>query len=253
MSGSESWRSSLMVGQVMHQRLQPRAHGFRYRLALVRLDLNELPRLSRAFRWLGIERARPLTFRAADHLPPDDVRARVRAAGVTARVARLELVTGLRMFGYVFNPVSFFFCHDAEDRLRAVVCEVNNTFGQRHVYVLPADEGQSVWHEKKVFHVSPFFTLDGTYRFAFQISEGHLDARIDLYRNGTVQFVSRLTLDRRPLSSRALRHLLVAYPLLPVRVIAAIHWQALRLWWKGAVYHPVPEYAPETARQHTES
>ena len=98
-----------MAGQVMHHRLQPWGHGFRYRLALVRLDLEELPRLSRAFRWLGIERARPLTFRAADHLPVDDVRARVRAAGVSSHIGRMELVTSLRTFGYVFNPVSFFF------------------------------------------------------------------------------------------------------------------------------------------------
>jgi DUF1365 family protein len=133
------------------------------------------------------------------------------------------------------------------------VCEVNNTFGQRHVYVLPADEGQSVWHEKKVFHVSPFFTLDGTYRFEFHVGREHLEARIDLYRGGEAQFVSRLSLDRRPLTDASLLRMLVGYPLLTLRVIAAIHWQALRLWWKGAVYHPVPAYAPETARQHTES
>jgi len=241
-----------MAGQVMHHRLQPWAHGFRYRLALVRLDLDELPRLSRAFTWLGIERARPLTLRAADHITVDDVRARVRGAGVSSHIGRMELVTSLRTFGYVFNPVSFFFCHGEHDRLLAVVCEVNNTFGQRHVYVLPADEGQTVWREKKVFHVSPFFTLDGTYRFEFQISDGHLEARIDLYRGGAAQFVSRLSLDRRPLTDGALLRMLVEYPLLTLRVITAIHWQALRLLWKGATYHPVPAYSPETARQHTE-
>ena len=242
-----------MTGQVMHHRLQPWGHGFRYRLALFRLDLDELPRLSRALRLLGVERARPLTYRAADHLSTDDVRARVRTAGVTAPVTRMELVTSLRTFGYVFNPVSFFFCYGTDEALLAGVCEVNNTFGQRHVYVLPADEGQSVWHEKKVFHVSPFFTLDGTYRFEFHVGREHLEARIDLYRGGEAQFVSRLSLDRRPLTDASLLRMLVGYPLLTLRVIAAIHWQALRLWWKGAVYHPVPAYAPETARQHTES
>jgi DUF1365 family protein len=242
-----------MTGQVMHHRLQPWGHGFRYRLALFRLDLDELPRLSRTLRLLGVERARPLTYRAADHLSTDDVRARVRTAGVTAPVARMELVTSLRTFGYVFNPVSFFFCYGTDEALLAVVCEVNNTFGQRHVYVLPADEGQSVWHEKKVFHVSPFFTLDGTYRFEFHVGREHLEARIDLYRGGEAQFVSRLSLDRRPLTDASLLRMLVGYPLLTLRVIAAIHWQALRLWWKGAVYHPEPAYAPETARQHTES
>ena len=242
-----------MTGQVMHHRLQPWGHGFRYRLALFRLDLDELPRLSRTLRLLGVERARPLTYRAADHLSTDDVRARVRTAGVTAPVTRMELVTSLRIFGYVFNPVSFFFCYGTDEALLAVVCEVNNTFGQRHVYVLPADEGQSVWHEKKVFHVSPVFTLDGTYRFEFHVGREHLEARIDLYRGGEAQFVSRLSLDRRPLTDASLLRMLVGYPLLTLRVIAAIHWQALRLWWKGAVYHPVPAYAPETARQHTES
>lgn len=242
-----------MTGQVMHHRLQPWGHGFRYRLALFRLDLDELPQLSRTLRLLGVERARPLTYRAADHLSPDDVRERVRTAGVTAHVARMELVTSLRIFGYVFNPVSFFFCYGTDEALLAVVCEVNNTFGQRHVYVLPAAEDQSVWHEKKVFHVSPFFTLDGTYRFEFHVAREHLEARIDLYRGGAAQFVSRLSLDRRPLTDASLLRMLVGYPLLTLRVIAAIHWQALRLWWKGAVYHPVPAYAPETARQHTES
>jgi DUF1365 family protein len=135
----------------------------------------------------------------------------------------------------------------------AIVCEVHNTFGESHTYVLPVDPGTDVWREKKVFHVSPFFTLDGTYCFRFDVSAEHLDARIDLLRDGAPQFVSRLSLDRRPLSDRSLAGALLRYPLVTAKVVAAIHWEALRLWWKGATYHPKPAYDPESARRTTES
>ena len=170
----------------------------------------------------------------------------VREHGVTGQVGAIELVTNCRVFGYVFNPVSFFFCYDQHEALVAVVVEVNNTFGESHAYVLTPD-GEPVT-AKKVFHVSPFMTLDGTYRFAFDVSPDHLDVRIDLYRRGVPVFVSRLSLDRRPLTDRGLAVALVRYPLVTLAVIGRIHWQALRLWWKGATYYPKPPLDPEAAR-----
>ena len=245
-------RSSLLVGRVMHERLSPQRHGFGYRLYMHRLALDELSELSVRLRMLGINRWRPSAFFEADHLPGSQgtlrqrVAARLREHGVTAPLGAIELVTHCRVFGYVFNPVSFFFCYDEHEVLAAVVVEVNNTFGESHTYVLTPD-GEPM-AAKKVFHVSPFMTLDGTYRFAFDVSPGHVDVRIDLYRLGIPVFVSRLSLARRPLTDRSLAWALVRYPLVTFGVIARIHWQALRLWWKGATYYPKPPLDPEAAR-----
>jgi DUF1365 family protein len=179
-SSSEIRHSALLTGTVMHRRLLPFPHAFEYGLAMYRLDLDELDAIDRQLRLFGVDRARPVSFRRADHLP--DVRALVREHGVQEPIARVELVTSCRVFGYVFNPVSFFFCYAGDARLVAIACEVHNTFGQSHAYVLtePAAPGQ--WREKKVFHVSPFFTMDGTYRFRFTVSEERIEAGIDLYR-----------------------------------------------------------------------
>lgn len=240
-----------MVGHVMHQRVGELAHGFRYGLVMYRLALDELDALDRELRLFGVDRRRPVSFRRSDHLA--DVRAVLAAHGVTSAISRVELVTNCRVFGYVFNPVSFFFCYGDDEALAAIVCEVNNTFGERHVYVLPVADAGPDWREKKVFHVSPFFTLDGTYRFRFDVSADHLEARIDLHRGGALQFASRLSLDRRPLTDAGVAAALARYPMVTAKVIAAIHWEALRLWWKGAAYHPKPAYDPESARHHTES
>jgi DUF1365 family protein len=250
-STSSAWRSALLTGTITHRRLQPFSHGFRYGVVMYRLDLDELDTLNRGLRLFGVDRARPVSFRRADHLP--DVRALVRARGIEAPIARVELVTNCRVFGYGFNPVSFYFCYAAGDRLLAIACEVHNTFGESHTYVLTEADGPGRWQEKKVFHVSPFFTLDGTYRFRFTVSDEQLDAGIDLYRDGVAQFVSHLRLVRRPLTDREVLRALLRYPLVTLKVIGAIHWQALRLWWKGAAYRPKPAYDPESARRLTES
>lgn len=250
-------QSAVMTGTVMHQRLAPFPHGFHYRHAMLRLDLDELPALAAGLRLLGIERPRPVAFRAADHFSGigvslrGEVESLLQAHGVHERPARITVLTGPRIVGYVFNPVSFWLCHRAGGGLLAVVAEVNNTFGERHCYVRPVTapgETPLVWRDKKVFHVSPFFSLDGTYRFEMSIAEAHVDIRIDLHRDGQPVFVSRLALDAQPLTDRALAGLLMRSPLGAVKVIAAIHWEALKLWFKGASYHSKPTYDPAAAR-----
>jgi len=249
-------RSSLLVGHVMHQRLAPFGHGFRYPTYMHAFDVDELPLLDGRLRLLGIERDRPVRFSLRDHLdgkggaPRAAVERLLAAHGLPGPFGRIELVTQCRVAGYVFNPVSFWLCHEVHGGLAAIVAEVNNTFGERHCYVLPAagQDGPGVWRDKKVFHVSPFLSLDGTYRFAFAIADAHLDVRIDLHRDGHPVFVSRLALDRRPLTDRELLRQLLARPLVTVQVVAAIHWQALRLWMKGAAYHDKPAYDPESGR-----
>ncbi len=263
--------AGLLVGRVSHSRLAPRPHAFAYRLFMLRFDLAEVPRLDRALTLFGTRWWKPVRFDVADFLavpraggsPETRVEA-LRAAvlatlvahGVTDRIGRIELVAHGRIFGYVFNPVSFFLCYGlADDGVAdgepvAVIADVHNTFGERHAYVLPSAraDGPGRWHAKKVFHVSPFFTLDGTYRFALSFAEGAADVRIDLHRGGQAVFVSRLQLARRPLSDAGLARMLARFPFMTVRVIAAIHWEALRLWRKGLSYHPKPDYDPVRAR-----
>ena len=218
---TSSLRSSLLVGQVMHQRLSPQPHSFRYRLYMHQLSLDELPELSRRFVLLGVNRWRPSAFFESDHLPGEGP-------------LRQRVETMLRAHGV-----------DRRAALTAVIAEVNNTFGESHAYVLDPGEPLTA---KKVFHVSPFLTLDGTYRFVFDVSPSHLDVRIDLHRGGAPVLVSRLSLERRPLSEWGLALALLRYPFVTLALVGRIHWQAFRLWWKGATYYPKPPLDPEAAR-----
>ncbi|MEP7116961.1 MAG: DUF1365 domain-containing protein [Acidobacteriota bacterium] len=262
--------AGLLVGQVAHSRLGPRAHAFVYRLFMLRLDLAALPALDRTHWLFGLRRWKPVRFDVSDFLgvPPSSGSAEADLAtlrsavqltlvesGVRERLGRIEVVAHARIFGYVFNPISFFLCYGADsvagiDAPLAVIADVRNTFGQRHAYVLPAAHaiGDGVWTAKKVFHVSPFFTLDGTYRFQLSFADGGIDARIDLHDGGRPLLVTHLRLARRPLTDRALAAALIRLPFMTVRVIAAIYWEALRLWRKGLPYHPKPAYDPARAR-----
>ncbi len=150
----------------------------------------------------------------------------------------------------MFNPVSFYFCEDEAGGRTAVVAEVNNTFGERHCYVLPGNGAVAPQRhrEKKVFHVSPFMTLDGTYEFEIGEPAARLDIRIDLLRGGARVFTSALTLEQRPWTDASLARVLVRHPGMPFQVTAAIYRQAFALWRKRLQHHPKPPYDPEAAR-----
>ena len=175
------------------------------------------------------------------------------AHGVQAAVDRIEAIAHARIAGYQFNPVSFFCAYDAAGALLGVVADVHNTFGERHAYVLTAAAATAAghWAEKKVFHVSPFFTLDGSYRFALDLAPDAIDIRIDLLDGGQPVFVSRLALTASPLTDRALAGALLRFQSMTVRVIGAIHWEALRLWRRGLPYLSKPAYDPAAARATT--
>jgi DUF1365 family protein len=247
-------RSALYRGEVVHRRLEGPKHGFRYPVYLHLLDLDELEDLDRDLRLFGHDRPRPVAFRDSDHLgdPRRPLRANVEAflreSGSGLRPGRIEILTHCRVFGYVFNPVSFIYCYDEGDRLAAVVAEVNNTFGERHPYLLEVDGESRVWVEKKVFHVSPFFPLDGSYRWEVPEPGPALRIRVDLTRGGRPALAARMSLARLPLTDASLARALLRYPLMTGQVIGAIHWEALRLWWKRAPFWTKPPYDPEAAR-----
>jgi DUF1365 family protein len=261
------WTSGLYAGIVTHRRLGGPAHRFGYPIYMFLLDLDELDRLDGTLRLWGRNRRRVTSFRDSDHFRDgsrtvlDNLRAAVEGEGHEWPGGQVLLLTHCRVIGYVFNPVSFYYCFDRDGRLGVVVAEVNNTFGDRHAYVLPAADAlppgptggvvpsRFAWKEKKVMHVSPFFPLDGSYLWQFSLPGERLDVRIDVTVRGERTFTAALALTRQELSDAAIARALVRYPLVTAKVIGAIHWEALKLWWKGAPFHPQPAYDPEAARR----
>ena len=248
-------RSSLCEGWVTHERRGRLAHRFRYHVFMILLDLDELPALGRHLRLFGHNRPRPVSFRDADHLLGSgdgirrDLERAVADAGHRLPEGRVELLTHCRVLGYVFNPVSFYYCYGGSGSLELVVAEVNNTYGDRHSYVLPVAEEQVEPWTKKAMHVSPFFPPDaGSYRWTLSPPGKRVEVGVDLGQAGETRLRARLSLARRPLTDRALASALARHPFMTVKVIAAIHFEALRLWGKGLRFWERPPHDPELAR-----
>lgn len=240
---SERW---FYRGQVVHTRLEPMRHHFRYPAFFVCFPLSRKAALAHAL--FGVDRANLFSFHEADHGDGRDGRAWVR--GILARFGvaadgEVWLQAMPRLLGFVFNPVSFWYCEDAAGALRAVVCEVNNTFGERHCYLLTAPGGGAIAGDtelraQKVFHVSPFFDVAGEYRFHFRQQQGRRTVRIDYWRDGRPQLMTALTGEALPLTAGTLLRTLAGMGWATVLVVVRIHWQALKLWLRGAKFHPKP-------------
>lgn len=247
-------KSAIYFGQVRHRRLAPVEHRFRYRMFMLYLDLAELPDLfDRHWLW-SARRPAIARFRRQDHLgdpglPLDEsVRRLVAREGGRRPAGPIRLLTHLSYFGYVFNPVSFYYCFDVDDtRVETIVAEVNNTpWGERHCYVLPqrlnaAGPGRGRHFPDKAMHVSPFMPMDVAYDWRFSEPDERLTVHMENAREGRKIFDATLTLEREEITSAALARALAGYPLMTLKVIAAIHWQALRLWIKGAPVHDHPD------------
>ena len=253
--------SCLYEGRVRHRRFSPVEHGFSYSLFLVYLDLAELDSVFRG-RWLwSTSRPAPARFRRDDHLgdpatPLDEaVRDFVASETGDRPEGPIRLLTHLRYFGYVINPVSFYYCFDAKGaKVRSVVAEVTNTpWGERHCYVLrgPAEsESRIGWsaETEKQMHVSPFLPMDMQYEWWFTPPGARLGVQMDVERNGERVLHADLSLRRREMTAFNLSRALVRFPLMTARVAAAIYWQALRLKLKGAPFHAHPQHAKQPER-----
>jgi hypothetical protein len=245
-------RSALYRGSVTHMRLAPVRHRFRYRVFTLLIDLDELPVLAKRLRWLSHNRFNLMSVHDRDHgdraAAGEGLRAwaerTLAAAGISPPPARIELLCFPRLLGYVFNPLSLWLCRDGEDRLRAVIYEVHNTFGRRHAYVLPVAAGQdeSAIAQRcgKDFHVSPFIAMDAQY--AFRLKAPADSFALLIRERGAAGEILRAAISgrRRPLTDRELLEAFAAHPLMTLKVIVAIHWHALHLWCKGARFHRDP-------------
>jgi DUF1365 family protein len=239
--------SCLYEAKVFHRRLWPRTHEFLYRVFYFCLDLDELPVLAKySPRLLGIERAGIFSFRSIDHWGKKetvDLRSRVEGF-LTARnlpkPQKILLLTNLRMFGYVFNPIAVYFCLDGSGQPIAAITQVGNTFGEQKLYLVPCDPSTpEFFHTRlpKEFYVSPFSDLDFEFDFRLHTPGKSLRVFIDEYRQEERILISTLTGTRRELTSQRLLSYIFTYPLLTLRIIFLIHWQALRLWAKKLPFH----------------
>ncbi|MFD0737778.1 DUF1365 domain-containing protein [Lysobacter koreensis] len=251
--------SAVYEGTVRHRRHGPRPHAFEYRMAQLYLDLDELDQVFEQ-RWLWSQDRRNVAeFRRSDYLGPptlplaEAVRQRVHQATGTRPLGPIRLLTHLRYGGFVFNPVSFYYCHAANGHgLECIVAEITNTpWRERHAYVLPLAQATThgrvwEWDFAKAFHVSPFLPMDRRYRWRFTAPGDDLRVHMDVLRGEEREFDATVMLKRRPLDGASLARVLWRYPLMTTQVITAIHWQALRLWLKRIPVHnhPAPQRDP---------
>lgn len=245
-------RSHLLEGKVRHRRARPFVYTLEHDVYYVALDLDELDEVPQRIRLIGRNRPNLLSFRDADHLDPpavdlrEAVREHLRTEGVDPDGWRITLITNLRVFGYVFNPASFYLCRDASGELQVVIVEVHNTHHERHLYTLgrPADGSDFAASMDKDFYVSPFIESVGRYTVRVRDEPSRLRISINEDQDGELLLHTSLDLTRRRMSDRALARLLLRHPFVTHKTTAAIHWHALLLWLRGARFHRHREVAP---------
>jgi DUF1365 family protein len=243
----------------MHRRLTPRHHRFKYSVFALLLDLDELPGLDCGLSLFKYNRRGLFSFQDRDHGPTDAGEPRdlkrwldslLADAGIVAKGARRVLCYP-RILGYVFNPLSVWFCHDEQGGLKAIVYEVHNTYAERHAYVLPAgDDTRLVRHGcPKAFYVSPLLSRDCRYHFRIRPPAGDVAVAIHEEEAGLPILNASFAGERRPLTDGMLLKMLLAYPLMTLKVVFAIHYEAVRLMLKGVRRHPHTRKAVYTAAE----
>lgn len=253
-------RSRLLIGHVLHTRLRPIVHRFRYPVFCLRLDLAELAQLQGAV--FGINRWRPLSLYFKDYGPRDGsdlqtwARQLLAQHGIAAD-GRISLQTFPRIFGFAFNPISLWYCERADGALMAVLAEVNNTFGEHHFYLLHSNDGtpldaHSQLQAKKMMHVSPFCQVKGSYRFRFRERPEHSLCQINYFDGAdsptsTALIHTAISGQLQVFSQASVLRALLKQPLLTLGVVVRIHWQALLLWRKRVPFFGASKSNPRLA------
>jgi len=243
--------------RVMHRRLVPVEYRFSYRVFSLLLDLDEMP--GPGLRFLSLNKFNLLSFFERDHGPRDGsplkpwVEKLLYGQGIDIEGGKVRLLSFPRVLGYGFNPISLWYCHHRDGSLRAVLAEVNNTFGEHHFYLLSNGGSPSDWPVQqtveKVFHVSPLMGMEASYDFRLAEPSDRLSVLIRQYQDGQLTLVASQQGDGYALSDRRLLTALLKVPLMTFKVMAAIHWQALRIWLRGAsFFHKPPPPAQKVTR-----
>lgn len=251
--------SALYFGKVMHRRTRPKVHVLNYRVFWTLFDLDEIEALDRRLRFFSLDRFNLVSFHRKDHGDGSDTPLReqiepwLEKAGVDIEGGAIRLLTMPRILGYVFNPISIYYCHHSDGRLLALVYEVTSTFGIRHSYVVPvcADDvakGRFKQATGKALYVSPFMGMEMDYAFRGHVPSEVLDVSIDGLDAQGPLIHATMAARRVELTDRKLLSAFVRFPLLTLKVVAAIHWEALKLWLKGVglTQQPAPASQPVT-------
>jgi DUF1365 family protein len=242
--------AEILAAQVFHARTRPRRNAFRYGVYYLRIGLEELSQpTGRAL--FSIDRFNLFSlynrdYRVGGMTTAESVHVALEGFGLVEADGEIELVTLPRILGYAFNPVSFWLCHDRERNLRAVIAAVNNTFGEHHRYVCFHDDHRPIrsedWLEaRKIFHVSPFLAVDGTYRFRFAATGGGVAVWINHHDADGLLLSTSLIGRSEELTSSRLLSCFFRYPLMTLKVVILIHYQAVRLFLKGMRHYRKPE------------
>jgi DUF1365 family protein len=242
-----SLNSALYAGTVRHTRLEPFRHSFKYRVFYGLFDLDELDLLDEGLRWFSVGRWNLVGFHPSDYGPADGgslrewVEDALGDAGVDLEGGRIMVLTFPRILGHVFNPLTIWYGYGPDGDLRGVIHEVRNTFGDRHSYVVPVGAAGLKHSFGKELHVSPFNGMDQAYRFSLTAPGKRVSVSIEQFEDEQKVLLAGMALSRRPLTDGHLMRVFFTHPLVTLKVVSAIHWQALKLWIKGATFHRRPE------------
>lgn len=241
--------AALYAGRVVHARLKPKQHKLSYACYWLLLDLDQLEQYGRTLRLFSLDRFNLFSLYTRDYgdgsrtALKTQARAHLDAAGIDITGGKIFLLTMPRILGYGFNPLSVYFCQRADGTLAAMLYEVHNTFGQRHSYLIPVEDGASAEIKQscaKDFYVSPFMEMNLRYDFQVLQPAGKTRVSVKVSDNDGLMLSASLAGERRPLTNASLARIFITHPLLTAKVIGAIHWEALRLWLKGVGLVPRP-------------
>jgi DUF1365 family protein len=253
--------SCLYKTRIFHRRRRPKSHRLQYGAFYLLLDLDELDRMHRRLKWFSYNSFNIFSFHDRDHGPGTNESLRawiehyLQQAGTDLEGGNIQILCLPRIFGYVFNPISVYYCYHRDGQLKAVLYEVSNTFGQRHSYLARLNDEPGDLHQHgcdKRFFVSPFLKVAGRYEFSMRRPTDELYLHIRQIDEDGPMLDAWIRGEKAHISDRSLCMCLIHYPLLTLKVIGGIHWEALKLWSKGfrLVKRPSPPVDPVTIMQH---